>query len=127
MATKKKKEVLPNADEVADQLEIVRTAIAEKKLIERKLTAQLLEMLREIPDHKAGNYHITKADTFKVAVQELALPFALQRGLVTISTAKVHKTWQLDENLRFQDPATYGFEVVTQEKVSPIKGARDDE
>lgn len=122
---KKKKEA--TAEDIADRLEVVRLTIADNKKIERELTAHLLEKLHAEQKDRAGNYKITKADTYKVIAEELALPFALQRGLTKIDTSKVKKVFQLDNTLRFVDPATLGFEVVTQEKISPMKGAYGEE
>lgn len=124
MAKKTKK----NSPEVtAVHLGDVRKQIAELKTVERELTKELLSSLHEKGLTEAGDYRIVKADTFKVIAEELALPFALERGLTRIDTSKVKKVFQLDTTLRFADPTTYGFERVTQEKISPIRGAVGDE
>lgn len=127
MAKKTKKAVAPAADLIAEELELVRRSIADMKTHERDLTRTLLRELHEEQRSEAGNYHIVKADTFKVTVEELALPFALERGLTKIDTAKVKKVFQLDTTLRFADPSKFGFEVVTQEKIAPRTGSLSDE
>ena len=121
-----KKKVRRTANDIADELEVVRMSMNDKKKIERKLTAELLDALHTEGKNEAGNYYISKSDTFKVIAEELALPFALQRGLTKIDTGKVRKVFQLDTSLRFTNPSEYGFEVVTMEKISPLKGTYDE-
>lgn len=129
MATKttKAKKQKRSAFDLATELQVVRKTIADNKKVEAVLAKQLMEALKMEGINEAGEYSITKADVFKVAVEELALAFALDRGLTKIDTGKVKKVFQLDSNLRFEDPTKYGFEIVTQEKLTPKKGAYDEE
>ncbi len=129
MATKttKAKKKVPTAFELATDLLVVRKTIADNKKVEAVLAKQLLAAFKMEGITDAGEYSLTQSSGFKVAVEELALPFALERGLTTINVAKVHKVFQLDSNLRFEDPLKYGFEVITTEKITPRKGAYDDE
>lgn len=115
----KKTKVQASADDIAVQLGDVRTRMAKDKVLNDALTKAFKEALAVEGRNEAGNYHLSKATTFKVAVEELALPFALQRGLVKIDTGKVHDVFRLDEGLRFQDPEQFGFEETTVTRVVP--------
>lgn len=126
MAKKTKKTKLRSAVEVAEELAVVRARMAVDKPLNEALTKEFKAALQQEGTEVAGNYHLVKSDSFRVAVEELALPFALQRNLVKVDTAKVKDVFRLDDQLRFKDPAMFGFEVVTQEKVSPIKGADEE-
>ncbi len=125
-ATKKKVAGVRSAEEVAAELGKVRTEMAALKTLNDSLTKEFKKALivEQLPF--AGNYHITRATIFKVAIPELALPFAIERRLVKVDTALVHDVFKLDAELRFKDPGLYGFEVATQERVTPI-GGRDEE
>ncbi len=124
--TKKQKEKV-SSSELANTLEDIRRNLADLRTQERLVTKSLLETLHQEGSTHAGNYHIVKADTFKVGDEELALSFALERGLTKIDVSKVKKVFQLDTNLRFQDPEQYGFSVVTQEKIAPVHGSLDED
>lgn len=125
MAKKTKK--IRKASIIAEELAIVRVRMALDKPLNETLTKEFKAALRHEGINEAGNYHITKSDSYKVVIEELALPFALQRNLVKVDTSKVKEVFRLDENLRFKDPQEFGFEIVTSEKISPIKGNADDE
>lgn len=124
MAKKTKKvknEDYKSAEELATLLGEVRTRIAADKKLDETLTKVFKLALEREKIRKAGNYALTKSTTFKVAVEELALPFALERGLVKIDTGKIHDVFRMDASLRFEDPERYGFEAVTQERIVPMK------
>lgn len=113
--------------QIANKIEEVRTRMRADKAIDTALTLDFKEALKRENRTFAGNYKVTTSTGFKVAVEELALPFALQRGLVKIDTAKAHKIFNMDASLRFADPMQYGFEVTTTMKIDPIKKVKDEE
>ncbi len=129
MATKKTKKVEEpvSALVLSQQLEDVRTKAAELKTLNDKLTKAFKAALENEGINEAGNYRLERSTSFKVSVEELALPFALQRNLVKIDTAKVHEVFRLDADLRFKDPEQFGFAVVDTVRVAPIRGGKDDE
>lgn len=118
MATKKPKK--ESALVIATQLAEVRERMAYDAGLNKALTAALKEALGKEGKKEAGNYHLVKSSKFEVIAEELALPFALERGATKIDTSKIKKIFQLDTNLRFEDPNKFGFEVVTSEKIAPI-------
>ncbi len=129
MATKKTKKAEDPVSALAlsQQLEDVRTKAAELKALNDKLTKAFKAALENEGISEAGNYRLERSTSFKVSVEELALPFALQRNLVKIDTAKVHEVFRLDADLRFKDPEQFGFAVVDTVRVAPIRGGKDDE
>lgn len=120
-----KKTKILSAEEIADALERVRTRMAKDKTLNEKLTADFKEALNKEQVTSAGNYRLTQSQVFKVAIEELALPFAIERGLAKVDTARAHEVFKLDPALRFEDPARYGFEVAWLQKVVPIAGNKD--
>lgn len=127
MAKKTKKTKIRPAIEVANDLTEVRARMATDKALNDSLTKEFKAALYNEERKEAGDYHLTTSTTYKVAVEELALPFALLRNLVKVDTSKVRAVFRLDSELRAMDPAKFGFEVVTQEKVTPKGGKGDEE
>lgn len=123
----KKKIVNKDAIDIAGELLTVRKTLTQYKALDKELSAQLMTALKMEGKKTAGQYQISTSTSFKVVDEELALQFALARGLAKVDTAKVHKVFQLDSNLRFDDPVKYGFEVAEQEKLAPLKGSYSDE
>lgn len=123
----KKKLANKSAVDIADELLTIRKTLTDYKKLDKELSGQLMTALKMEGIKQAGQYQISTSSAFKVVDEELAMQFALERGLAKIDTAKVHKVFQLDSNLRFDDPVKYGFEETTQEKLSPMKGTYNDE
>lgn len=121
-----KKAIVLSAEEIAMQLGEVRTRMAADKLLDKALTDALKVALKREQITRAGNYKRDTSITFKVIAEELALPFALERGLVKIATGDVHELFRRDVTLRFEDPTKYGFESTTSEKIVPIRKAKAD-
>lgn len=120
--TKKTVETVFTASELAESLGVLRVGMARDKLLNEVLTKQFKAALAREGLTQAGNYHLVRSDTYKVVVEELALPFALQRNLVKVDTSRIRDVFRLDSQLRFQDPSQFGFEITTQERVVPLKG-----
>lgn len=115
------------AEEIALKLADVRTRMAADKALDKVLTTAFKEALGREQKDRAGNYKVTTSSVFKVISEDLALPFALQRGLVNIDVAKAHAVFRLDPTLRMADPQTYGFELAPQTKVVPISSRNKEE
>lgn len=109
------------ASEIAADLAVIRDKKAEITAEDKKVTQELLHALHDEQADRAGNYQISKVINLKVSVEELALPFALQRNAVKIDTAKIR------EILRhtFDEPEKYGFERVESERIVPF-GRREE-
>jgi hypothetical protein len=123
-----KKTKIRKAEDIAAELGEVRAASAELKNRDTKLRTELLAALQNEGLTSAGKYQLTKVHTFKISVEELALQFAMERGLTKVDTAKVKQVFQLDSTLRFADPTKYGFEVVETVKIDPLsKGVQEEE
>lgn len=123
MAAKTKK---TTAADIADALAIVRVRMAKDKLLNDKLTKQFKAALDAEQLSAAGDYQLSHSVSFKVSNEEKALEFAQNRGLIKIDTAAVHKTFQLDAELRFVQPEEYGFEAVDSVRVMP-RGISEEE
>lgn len=116
MAKTKKAET---AESIAVRLSELRKRMADDKKINDALTKQFKTALESEGKREAGEYGLSTSITFKVANEEQAMTFAQDRGLIKIDTAGVHKTFQLDADLRFVDPSVYGFESVESVRVVP--------
>lgn len=119
---KKTKKVL-GAEEIAVKLAEVREKIKVYNLLNEGLTKTFREALANEGLRAAGGYRLNKFSTYKVAVEELALPFALQHNnAVKVDVTKIKEIFQLDAALNKENnPEKYGFEVVTSERVEPIR------
>ena len=121
----KAKVVKDTALDLAEKLADVRSRMAIDKRLNDALTVEFKKALKKEGLTKAGNYRLEQSNVYKVALEELALPFALQRNLVKVDTSKIREVFRLDNELRFKDPTEFGFAVSTVEKVSPIRGSDD--
>ena len=119
--TKKTTEEEQSALGIATLLAEVRARMAVDKALDKTLTEALKKALEREQITHAGNYKRDTATSFKVVEEKLALPFAMERGLVKISTADVHELFRRDVTLRFEDPARYGFASTTTTKIVPIR------
>lgn len=119
MAKPKTKKTKLTAEEIGTKLAEIRGRMAKDKVLNDALTRDFKEALAVEGLREAGGYHVSKSSSFKVIAEELAMPFALQRGLVKIDTSQVREVFRLDQALRFENPERFGFESTTIERVVP--------
>lgn len=123
----KKKIANKSALDIADELLTVRKTLTDYKKLDRELSAQLTTALKMEGIKEAGQYQLKSSTVFKVVDEELAMQFALARGIAKVDVSKAHKVFQLDSNLRFDDPTKYGFEETQQVKLAPLKGSYSED
>lgn len=111
-----------HAYEIADALEKERDIIKEHQIIERRLTAELLDAFHREQLTDAGNYKVSRAVTLKVENMDLALRWCIANGYVKPDTTKVKQVLRHG----FEQPEDYGFTAVRSERIIP-KNSREEE
>lgn len=112
------------AYEIADELEQVRSQMAQLKAEDARLSREFLEKLHDEGLTEAGNYKISKARSLKVANETKVMEWVKNYpACLTINVSKVKKVFQLG----FEDPTAHGFKIVETERIIPKGGASEDE